>query len=151
MRTFGPIAIVILLLGLSPAALHAQAEAAANNDPVFTARTRALDVAGAFTNDGYKLRDGFWALSPSDPVVPLEVFLFAGNYYWFTAATASPTDPPGTLQVQIFNEAGELIEGETYEDQGLFALGVTPTETGPYYLRVKAPAASTFALVYSYK
>ncbi len=151
MRPFGPIAIIILLLALSSAALRAQTEGAANNDPVFTARTRALDVAGAFSNDGYKLRDGFWALSPGDPVVPLEVFLFAGNYYWFTAATAAPTYPAGSLQVQIFNEAGELISGETYEDQGIFALGVAPTETGPYYLRVKAPAASTFALVYSYK
>jgi hypothetical protein len=120
-------------------------------DPNFTARTRALDLAGAFANDGYKLRDGYWAVAAGEPVPALEVFLFAGNFYWFTAATSEAADAPGALRVQLFNAAGELVEAQTYEDQGLFALGVSPGETGAYFLRVLPPAATAFALVYSYK
>ena len=32
----------------------------ADTDAEVNARKNALDVAGAFTNDGFKLRDGHW-------------------------------------------------------------------------------------------
>lgn len=142
--------LLFLLGGTMLPSASAQTESAVP-DPVFTARTRALDLAGAFANDGYKLRDGYWAVAAGEPVPLLKVFLFAGNFYWFTAATSEAADAPGALRVQLFNAAGELVEAQSYEDQGLFALGVSPGETGAYYLRVLPPAAKAFALVYSYK
>ena len=50
------------------------------------ARAVALDVAGAFSNDGFKLRDGHWAgtLAPNESKL-LAVNLYAGNQYWFSA------------------------------------------------------------------
>lgn len=142
--------LTVFLGGVFLPTAPGQSESAAA-DPLFTARTRALDLAGAFANDGYKLRDGYWAVAAGEPVPALEVFLFAGNFYWFTAATSEAAEAPGSLRVQLFNAAGELVEAQTYEDQGLFALGVSPEETGSYFLRVLPPAATAFALVYSYK
>ena len=57
-----------------------------------SARSKALELAGAFSNDGYKIRDGYWPgeIEPNRPQF-LEVNLFSGNEYWFSAAV----NPPG--------------------------------------------------------
>ena len=48
------------------------------------------ELAGAWTNDGFKLRDGHIAGSLKVGESKLvRVNLFAGNHYWFTAAGTS--------------------------------------------------------------
>ncbi len=58
---------------------------AADNDKEVEARKVALDLAGAFSNDGFKIRDGHWAgaLKKGEQAV-LAVNLYAGNQYWFS-------------------------------------------------------------------
>ncbi len=58
-----------------------------------SARSKALELAGAFSNDGYKIRDGYWPgeIEPNRPQF-LEVNLFSGNEYWFSAAVILPDE-----------------------------------------------------------
>ena len=70
-----------------------------------SARSKALELAGAFSNDGYKIRDGYWPgeIEP-DRAQFLEVNLFAGNEYWFSAAV---TSPGRKIAVGVLNEKGK--------------------------------------------
>ena len=63
---------------------------AAPTDDQVAARKTALDLAGAFSNDGFKIRDGHWCteLAPAKPQV-IQVNLYAGNEYWFCAGATS--------------------------------------------------------------
>jgi hypothetical protein len=85
-RIFSIAAVLSLALArISPAA----------TDDEVSARKAALDLAGAFSNDGFKLRDGVWygAIKPKDSQF-VQVNLYAGNQYWFTAgATGNPSNP----------------------------------------------------------
>jgi hypothetical protein len=143
--------IRLLLLASLGAILPLTSPAAELSEPAFNARTRAIELAGAFSNDGYKLRDGFWSPTTPQPSNILEVFLFSGNLYWFSAATPGLGETPGLLQIELFDQDGQPVAGETYQDNGLFALGIAPTLTGTYFLRVSAPAETPFCLLYSYK
>jgi len=144
-----------LLLSLACAAglassVSAQAPTDATDTDV-SARSKALEVAGAFSNDGYKIRDGYWAgeVDSSKPQL-LEVNLFAGNEYWFTAAA---TPPARRLAVTVYDEAGEPVDFQTYNDGPAAAAGFVPEKSGRYFLKLslvegeKAP----FCLIYSYK
>jgi hypothetical protein len=122
----------------------------AESDDEVAARKSALALAGAFTNDGFKLRDGHWTgklQSGKSQVV--QVNLFAGNQYWFTAASPAAK----TLKVTIYDEAGRLIHTEPFSEEGRAAAGFSPQTSGPYYVKVEetqgSPAA--FCLLYSYK
>ena len=116
-----------------------------------SARSRALELAGAFSNDGYKIRDGFWAgeLEPNRPKF-LEVNLFAGNEYWFSAAVVPPAR---TVGVSLFDEKGNLVEFQTYNDGGVAAAGFLPEVSGRYFVKVALLEGekSQFCLLYSYK
>ncbi len=124
---------------------------AAETDSQVDARKVALDLAGAFSNDGFKLRDGHW----SGPIKKGEqalvaVNLYAGNQYWFSVG-ASPTTKKFT--VQLFDESGKPLTAESYEDEEKAAAGFAPTISGQYFVAI-TPAdgeASTYCLVYSYK
>ena len=86
-----------------------------------SARSKALELAGAFSNDGYKIRDGYWPgeVEPNRPQF-LEVNLFSGNEYWFSAAVK----PPGRkIAVAVFNEIGKPMDFQTYEDGQVAAAG----------------------------
>ncbi|HRJ71778.1 MAG TPA: hypothetical protein PLS03_06105 [Terrimicrobiaceae bacterium] len=116
-----------------------------------SARSKALEIAGAFSNDGYKMRDGYW----SGEIEPgkgrfLEVNLFAGNEYWFSAAA---TPPARKLSVAVFNEKGKPVAVETYEDGPAAAAGFIPEVSGRYFVRVLLldGEKSQFCLLYSYK
>ena len=67
-------------------ALAIAAPALAETDQEVAARQVALELAGAFSNDGFKLRDGHWTgtLSPGESRV-IAVNLYSGNEYWFCA------------------------------------------------------------------
>lgn len=115
------------------------------------ARSRALELAGAFANDGYKVRDGFWSgtLEKGKPVF-LEVNVFSGNDYWFSAAASAPARK---ISVAVFDETGAPTGGETFEDGAVAAAGAVPSTSGPLILRVLMTEGekADFCLVYSYK
>lgn len=134
---------------LLPLALPAGALAASNDE--VAAHRAALDLAGAFSNDGFKLRDGNWAgkLAPKK-VQLLQVNLYAGNQYWFSLGTT-----PGAKKVSLtlFDESGKPLAAEPFAEEGKAAAGFAPQVSGPYYLRIveEEGTPAVFCLVYSYK
>ena len=115
------------------------------------ARKVALDLAGAFSNDGFKIRDGHWsgAIMKGDQAV-LAVNLYAGNQYWFSVGAEAGAKK---FALQVYDESGKPVTVETYEDEEKAAAGFSPTTSGQYFVSIKPLEAegSTFCLVYSYK
>lgn len=139
-----------LLFALALAALSAAPLPAAADGEV-DARRAALDVAGAFGNDGFKLRDGNWSgtFEPGKPKI-IQVSLYAGNQYWFTLGT---TPAAKKVRVTIYDETGKPVECDPYEDASVAAAGYQAANSGIYFIKLEelegTPAA--FCLVYSYK
>lgn len=125
--------------------------AAAPTDAEVQARSSALEVAGAFSNDGFKIRDGHWSdsIAPKQPKI-IQVNLYAGNQYWFIAAA---TDQAKKLTVTVYDENGKPMAIQPYENNAQSAAGFSPEASGPYYVRVDETAGdpATFCLLYSYK
>ena len=139
-----------LLLSLLCAVLPAAPLLAVSNDEI-AARKSAYDLAGAFTNDGFKLRDGCWSgkIEPKKSLV-LQVNLYAGNQYWFSLAAS---DAAKKVAVSIYDEAGKPVAFDPYSDEAKAAAGFAPTASGPYYIKVEEVEGSNaaFCLLYSYK
>jgi len=119
-------------------------------DSEVEARKIALDLAGAFSNDGFKLRDGHWSgpIKPGETAV-LAVNLYAGNEYWFSVGS----DKEGKIVVGVYDEHGKPMAAEGYDAEDKSAAGFSPTISGQYFITI-APtesAVSAFCLVYSYK
>jgi hypothetical protein len=137
--------LVALALGCSASFLFA------DTDAEITARKNALDVAGAFTNDGFKLRDGHWCgtARPQDHAL-IAVNLFAGNQYWFSVGTA---DAGKKIAVNVYDEGGKLINTEHYQAGDRAAAGFSPAGSGQYFVSVDLTegAPTNFCLIYSYK
>ena len=134
---------------LAPARFRA---AAAETDGQVAAREVALELAGAFSNDGYKIRDGHWAgiLQLKKPQV-ITVNLYAGNQYYFALGA---TDKAKKVAVAVFDENGKRVAGEQFHQESLrAAAGVSPEASGPYYVSVQVLEGepSDFCLLYSYK
>lgn len=122
-------------------------------------RRLALETAGAFLNDGFRIRDGEWngTLTKEKPLF-LQVTLFAGESYWFVAA--SPFRD-GVLRVTLYDSAGKPVKGEQWRapvgDAGArSAAGVAPAKSGAYFVGVELlaqpdSASAEFSLVYAYK
>ncbi|MEP6671532.1 MAG: hypothetical protein ABJF10_20385 [Chthoniobacter sp.] len=127
------------------AALHAA------TDGEVAARRTALDTAGAFTNDGFKLRDGHWAgdFAPGKPKI-IQVNLYAGNQYYFTVGATAPAKK---VLVTVYDETGKPIASEPYQDTSVAAIGFSPDNSGIFFVKVEVVegAAADFCLVYSYK
>jgi hypothetical protein len=123
----------------------------ATSDDEVTARKLALDIAGAFGNDGFKLRDGNWSgkFEPGKPAL-IQVNLFAGNQYWFTVGGTAAAKK---IAITIFDENGKPLAAEPYSDTAVAAAGFAPETSGPYYVRVELTEGTpaTFCLLYSYK
>lgn len=123
----------------------------AETDQEVAARETALDLAGAFSNDGFKIRDGHWSgtFSPHESKL-FAVNLYAGNQYWFSAGA---TESGKHLAVEVFNETGAPVTTDKYHADGKAAAGLTVANSGQFYVRVgleeDAPAGICF--VYSYK
>ena len=121
-------------------------------DDEVTARRNALELAGAFSNDGFKLRDGYW----SGPIKLgetklIQVNLYAGNEYYFSVAGA---DKAKKMGLSVYDETGAAITIEDpYQEGATAAVGFSPTASGPYYLKVEEVEGepSAFCLVCSYK
>ena len=120
-------------------------------DQEVAARQVALELAGAFSNDGFKLRDGHWAgtLAPNESTL-IAVNLYAGNQYWFSAGA---TEKAKQVGVEVFDEAGAPLATEKYNAGAKAAAGLSVTKSGEYFVRVRLdegePAGVCF--VYSYK
>jgi len=136
--------LTLCLLGLV-------APAFGETDQEVAARQVALELAGAFSNDGFKLRDGHWAgtIAPNENKV-IAVNLYAGNQYWFSAGA---TDEAKKLAVEVFDEAGSPVTIEKYDAGTKAAAGLSVSNSGQYFIRLRVvegePAAVCF--VYSYK
>jgi hypothetical protein len=123
----------------------------ADTDAEVSARKDALDVAGAFSNDGFKIRDGHWcgAVKPHDHSL-LAVNLYAGNQYWFSVGA---TEPVKKIAVSVYDEAGKQMTTESYNNGEKAAAGFSPVNSGQYFVSVDLLEGEegTFCLVYSYK
>src|SRR5438477_10641734 len=136
----------IMLLGIGGAGVSL-----ADTDAEVNARKNALDVAGAFTDDGFKLRDEHWCgtLKPQDHAL-IAVNLYAGNQYWFAVGT---TDPARKIAVNVYDETGKLLTSDHYDGGDRAAAGFSPTDSGQYFVSVDLVegGSSSFCLIYSYK
>ncbi len=124
---------------------------AAETDQEVDARKAALDLAGAFSNDGFKMRDGHWSgtIKPKDHAL-VAVNLYAGNQYWFSVGA---TEPAKKIAVNVYDETGKQVVTEGYSSGDKAAAGFSPTNSGQYYVWVglMEGAESSVCLVYSYK
>jgi hypothetical protein len=115
------------------------------------ARKSALDVAGAFSNEGFKVRDGHWCgmIAPHNHAL-IAVNLFAGNQYWFSAGAAEPATKIG---VSVYDETGKRVTTEQYNAGEKAAAGFSPANSGQYFVSVELidGQEGSFCLVYSYK
>lgn len=123
----------------------------AGTDGEVEARRVALDLAGAFSNDGFKLRDGVWlgTLEPGKPRV-VQVNLYAGNEYWFALGA---TNKAKKLAVTVYDETGKLVDCEPYQEGATAAAGFSPDASGAYYVKIDLAEgeAASYCLVYCYK
>ena len=140
----------LLILSVTIALFAAGSLLADSNSEVEAHKT-ATGVAGAFTNDGFKLRDGHWAgpIAKGKPLL-IQVNLYAGNQYWFTVGTAPAAKE---VAVTVYDESGKALHVEPYAEDGKAAAGFSPEASGPYFIKVevKEGTPTTFCLIYSYK
>jgi hypothetical protein len=125
--------------------------AAPESDTEVAARKAALDLAGAFSNEGFKMRDGHWSgtIKPKEHAL-IAVNLYAGNQYWFSVGA---TEPAKKISVNLYDETGKLVQTESYSEGEKAAAGFSPTGSGQYYVLVDLVEGgeSSVCLVYSYK
>jgi hypothetical protein len=129
----------------------ASARSEPESDSEVASRKAALDLAGAFTNEGFKMRDGHWTgkIKPKEHAL-IAVNLYAGNQYWFSVGA---TEPAKKISVNVYDETGKLVQTESYNEGDKAAAGFSPTSSGQYYVFVDLVEgdASSVCLVYSYK
>ena len=123
----------------------------AETDEEVEAHKLVLDLTGAFSNEGFKLRDGHWAgkIKPTERAL-VAVNLYAGNQYWFSAAANSKAKK---ISVDLYDEGGKPLVTESYNEGEKASAGFSPTTSGQYFVAVSLLEGepTTFCLVYSYK
>ena len=141
----------LLAVAFLIAALFLPASLRAESDQEVEAHRAVLDLAGAFTNDGFKMRDGHWTgtLKTGEHAL-IAVNLYAGNQYWFSVGAVQPAKK---VDVAVYDETGKLMTTESYNEGERAAAGFSPTTSGQYYVSVGLVEGdpSSFCLVYSYK
>jgi len=124
---------------------------AAETDKEVEARKSALDLAGAFSNDGFKMRDGHWSgtIKLHEHAL-IAVNLYAGNQYWFSVGA---TGPAKKIAIDVYDETGKQVATENYSSGEKAAAGFSPSSSGQYYVMVGLAEGeeSSVCLVYSYK
>src|SRR5919198_2163009 len=110
-----------LLILLSVLVFTASVTARGDTDAEVQARKDALDVAGAFSNDGFKIRDGHWCgtIKPNDQTL-VAVNLYAGNQYWFTAGA---TELAKKIAISLYDETGKQVTTDNYNSGEKAAAG----------------------------
>jgi hypothetical protein len=123
----------------------------ADTDDQVATRSDVIDFAGAFQNDGFKIRDGnFFGKVAKDHPEVVAVNLYSGNAYWFTASAGQKVEK---LKVSVFDDTGKPVSYLPYESGTRAAAGFSPDASGLYYVKVSLEEGqpSTFCLIYSYK
>src|SRR5438045_5379903 len=137
-----PLSVLVLAVGV-PVRGDTDAEVQAHKD--------AVDVAGAFSNDGFKIRDGHWCgvVKPHDHSL-IAVNLYAGNQYWFSVGA---TEPVKKIAVTVYDEAGKQVTTESYDNGNKAAAGFSPPNSGQYFVSVDLVEGEEagFGLVNSYR
>ncbi len=127
------------------------APALAETDKEVAARAVALELAGAFSNDGFKLRDGHWAgtLAANESKL-IAVNLYAGNEYWFSAGA---TEQAKKLAVEVFDETGAMVTTQMFNSGTKAAAGFAVTNSGQYFIRVRLAEGDSAGVcfLYSYR
>jgi hypothetical protein len=140
-----------LLIPLLVFALTVSVNLRGDTDAEVEARKDALNVAAAFSNDGFKIRDGYWCgvVKPHDHSL-VAVNLYTGNQYWFSA---SATEPAKKIAVSLYDETGKQVTTDNYDNGEKAAAGFAPSSSGQYFVSVDLVEGEqgTFCLVYSYK
>jgi hypothetical protein len=140
-----------LALLLGTVLLAAVVSLPAQTDEEVEAHRHVLDLTGAFSNDGFKLRDGHWAgeIKPAERAV-IAVNLYAGNEYWFSAAANTKAKK---ISVDLYDESGKPLTTEVFNEGERASAGYSPTNSGQYFVAVSLLEGepTTFCLVYSYK
>jgi hypothetical protein len=140
---------IAILFGLATFALGAFLRA--ETDEEVEAHKLVLDLTGAFSNDGFKLRDGHWTgtIKPGERAL-VAVNLYAGNQYWFSAAANTKAKK---ISVEVYDESGKPMVTETYNSGDKASAGFSPTGSGQYLVSIGLLEGepTTFCLVYSYK
>jgi hypothetical protein len=140
-----------LLISLSVLVLAVSGTVSGDTDAEVQARKDALDLAAAFSNDGFKVRDGYWCgvAKPHDHSL-VAVNLYAGNQYWFSAGA---TEPAKKIAVSVYDETGKQVTTDSYDNGERAAAGFAPSSSGQYFVSVDLIEGeqSSFCLVYSYK
>ncbi len=135
----------------SLAAFATAASLRAQSDEEVEAHKLVLDLTGAFSNDGFKLRDGHWTgtIKPQERAL-IAVNLYAGNQYWFSAAASTKAKK---ISVEVYDESGKPMTTETYNSGDRASAGFSPTNSGQYFVSIGLleGEATAFCLVYSYK
>ena len=114
-------------------------------------RRLALEMAAGNADEGYQIHDGFWsgALAKDAPV-HIEVYLFAGNDYRFSAANV---DFYSQLRLKIFDSWGFPVGNQYSGDSSCSAAGISVIQSGRYFIQLvmsEGDKADT-CMVYSYK
>ena len=139
----------VLLLGML--LLASVVSISAQSDEEVEAHRHVLDLTGAFSNEGFKLRDGHWAgeIKPAERAV-IAVNLYAGNEYWFSAAANAKAKK---ISVDLYDESGKPLTTEVFNEGERASAGYSPTNSGQYFVAVSLLEGepTTFCLVYSYK
>jgi hypothetical protein len=131
--------------------LASAASLRAQTDEEVEAHKLVLDLTGAFSNEGFKVRDGHWTgtIKPQERAL-LAVNLYAGNQYWFSAAANTKAKK---ISVEVYDESGKPMTTETYNSGDRASAGFSPTNSGQYFVSIGLleGEATAFCLVYSYK
>jgi hypothetical protein len=123
----------------------------AESDKEVEAHKAVLDLAGAFSNDGFKMRDGHWSGSlKTNEHALVAVNLYAGKQYWFSVGAV---DPAKKIEISVYDETGHAVQTENYNEGERAAAGFSPTTSGQYYVSIGLleGGESSFCLIYSYK
>ena len=132
-------------------ALSARVVLRADTDAEVNARKDALELAGAFGNDGFKIGDGHsWGMLKAHDHALIAVNLYAGNQYWFSVGT---TEPLKKVAVSLYDETGKQMSTEDFSNGDKAVAGFAPENSGQYFVSVDSveDQEGTFCLVYSYK
>lgn len=114
-------------------------------------RSRALENIRPFRGEGYQLRDGYWTgLLKRGQALILDLHLFSGNDYWFSAANC---DPSTRLKLSLFDAKGRPAGSDPVAEPARATAAISVARSGRYFIRLEMTEGdkAETSMVYSYK
>lgn len=121
------------------------------NESPKCSRSRALENIRPFRGEGYQLRDGYWTgLLKRGQALILDLHLFSGNDYWFSAANC---DPATKLKLSLFDAKGSPAGSDPVAESARSTAAISVARSGRYFLRLEMTEGdkAETSMVYSYK